>query len=613
MCGIAGIFDTAGMDFESSKMSVESAIEEIKHRGPDEKGFFSGINSTLGMCRLSIIDVAGGQQPNYGTQGRVVSVFNGEIYNFKDLRAELISKGYPLKGVGDSECIPFLYEEYGEDFPNRLQGMFAIALWDHTKNRGILVRDRFGKKPLWFYREKTRISFASEIKGLLKLGAPRSIDTARIPEFLQFGYINAPRSIFRDIQQVRPGTVTILESGTLKELRYWQPRISDTSRLTFYEAKIETHSLIRDAVKTRLVSERPIGAFLSGGIDSSLVTALMSKEFGADTHTFSIGFENPDFDESRYASAIATHLGTRHHEKIVRPDPTLILERLAKVLDHPFADSSIIPTFLLSEFARSEVVVALGGDGGDEAFGGYARYRVSRALNKINFLLALSPAPLLSKYVSKNRRLEKLFRHARYSTKFKRYLGLQSLIQESELKEILTKELQGLEQELDLLELWMASESQSQLRNMQRFDLSTYLPGDLMFKADMASMASSLELRSPLLDYRVVEFGLSLPDEFRIYKGVSKRILREILYEYIPRELVDRPKMGFGIPQAEWLRGELSDLVHSTLFARDTSISGWFDMSKVRKIVDEHNRGVNRDRIIWPILMLELWAKNWLT
>lgn len=613
MCGIAGIFDSAGLDREHSKRVVESAITEIKHRGPDDQGLYTSSNSALGMCRLSIIDVAGGQQPNFGSQGKVVSVFNGEIYNFKELRARLIVKGYPLKGVGDSECIPFLYEEYGDEFPNHLQGMFAIALWDHENNRGLLVRDRFGKKPLWFHREGTKVSFASEVKGLLRLGIPKTLDRRRIPEYLQFGYINAPRSIFQDVTQVRPGALVVVERGMINEKTYWRPNITDLSSMNFVEAKEQAHSLIKDAVKTRLVSERPIGAFLSGGIDSSLVTAIMSREFGAKTHTFSIGFENPEFDESGYASAVATQIGTQHHEKIIRPDTGLIIEKIAKVLDHPFADSSIIPTYLLSEFARNDVVVALGGDGGDEAFGGYTRYRVCRALNKVNFLLALSPAPMLSHFLSNDRRLEKFLKHLRSTNARDRYLGFQSLIQPSEIKMFLANELQSLDEDLDLIEMWQISGDQSELRSMQKFDLATYLPGDLMYKADMASMANSLELRSPLLDYRVVEFGLSLSDKFKIHNGVSKWILREILYEYVPKKLVDRPKMGFGIPQAEWLRRDLSDLVHSTLFASDASIRSWIDVNQLRKIVDEHKRGLNRDRVIWPILMLELWARNWLT
>jgi len=370
--------------------------------------------------------------------------------------------------------------------------------------------------------------------------------------------------------------------------------------------------LITDAVRLRLVSERPIGAFLSGGIDSSLVTALMSRELGADTHSYSIGFVDPSFDESRFARNVANHIGVKHHEKIVLPDPALILNEIAGVLDQPFADSSIVPTYLLSKFARNEVVVALGGDGGDEVFGGYTRYRVARLFNRLNFLLLLSPTPILKRLSLNNRRVEKLLRHTKFQSFKNRYFGFQSLIQSYEIDDYLKAEVDETIFNLELTGLWDAIGAQSQLQKMQKFDLRSYLPGDLMYKADMATMANSLELRSPLLDYRVVEFGLSLPDNFKLKSGVSKRILRDLLYELVPQKLVDRPKMGFGIPQADWLRNELSELVTKTLFAQDASIRSWIDMNRLSEVVVEHNHGVNQDRVIWPVLMLELWAKNWL-
>jgi asparagine synthase (glutamine-hydrolysing) len=564
------------------------------------------------MCRLAIIDVKGGQQPSRDSSGRIISVFNGEIYNFKDLRNLLIKKGYSLSGVGDSECIPFLYKEYGDDFPRFLNGMFAIALWDEERKKGLLVRDRFGKKPLWYKSDGYRTSFASELKGLSELNEKLEFDPARLPEYLQFGYINAPRSIYKDVRQLNPGTTIAFDANGMKKSRYWEFPTGLRSDLNFEEAKSEAKSLITDAVRLRLISERPVGAFLSGGIDSSLVTALMSRELGAETHSYSIGFDNPKFDESGFARNVANHLGVKHHEKIVLPDPNLILNEIAGVLDQPFADSSIIPTYLLAKFARDGVVVALGGDGGDEVFGGYTRYRISRLLNRLNFLLLLSPAPVLGKLVKNNRRAEKLLRHSKFQSFRSRYFGFQSLIQGTEINNFVRAELDEVMFNLELIKLWDLTESQTKLQKLQKYDLQTYLPGDLMYKVDIATMANSLELRSPILDYRVVEFGITLPDQFKVKSGVSKRILREILYEFVPRSLVDRPKMGFGIPQADWLREDLFDLVKMKLCNEESFISHWINMEELRNTVLMHKRGANQDRMIWPLLILELWAENWL-
>lgn len=612
MCGIAGVFDFGPRAAETNQQSVQSAIQKIQHRGPDEKGFFGSEKCHLGMCRLAIIDVKGGQQPSQDASGQVVSVFNGEIYNFKELRALLTKRGYLLTGQGDSEVIPNLYREFGDDFPRYLNGMFAIALWDQERNRGMLVRDRFGKKPLWYKNVNRRVSFSSELKGLIELTGSLEFDPRRLPEYLQFGYVNTPRSIYKDVEQLIPGTVIVFEEGRRNEFRYWNFPNHIRKSLSYNEARLEAKSLITDAVKLRLVSERPIGAFLSGGIDSSLVTALMSRELGAETHSFSIGFNNPNFDESKYSREVAKHLGVKHHEKIVLPDPALIINEIAQVLDQPFADSSIIPTFLLAKFARKEVVVALGGDGGDEVFGGYARYRVARLLNRLNFLLLLSPSTLIKNLKLSDRRIEKLLRHLKFQEFRVRYFSFQSLVQSSEISEFLKSEVDEAIFNLELMGLWDSIEAQSKLQKMQEFDFGTYLPGDLMYKADMATMANGLELRSPLLDYRVVEFGLTLPDKFKVKSGVSKLILRDLLYELVPRELVDRPKMGFGIPQADWLRTDLFDVVNNKLFAQKTFIANWINIEELHKRFSMHKSGYNQDRVIWPMFMLELWAENWL-
>ena len=608
MCGISGIFS---INFIDPKL-VPDSIEKISHRGPDETGFFQSQNCVLGICRLSIIDVSSGQQPSYNQEKTVASVFNGEIYNFGELRERLISRGHRIGGLGDSALIPFLYQEFGDQFPRQIQGMFAIALYDSRKSKLLLARDRIGKKPLWYSWNRETISFSSEVKGLLSLGVERSINESVIPEFLQYGYINAPRSAFNDIEQLPPASILVFEDGKRSVDTYWN--ISDTQELSisFPEAKEEAKRLIRQAVRTRLVSERPIGSFLSGGIDSTIVTALMKEESEGEVNTYSIGFSESKYDESGFARNIANELGTKHHERFIKADPTLIVETLSKALDQPFADSSIIPTYLLAKFASEDLVVALSGDGGDEAFGGYDRYRAGKMLNAINPLLVLNPLRFLPADRSENQKLRKLIRNSDYQSLENRYRGFQFLFTIRDLHSILNPDLLSKANADDFSKLWSLSSSSDNVRKMQEIDIRTYLPGDLMHKVDMASMANSIEVRSPLLDYRVVEFGISLPSKFKIGAGENKHILREIARDFVPRKLIDRPKKGFGIPQAEWLREDLVELVKDVLLDEKSRSRGWYQFKKVEELIKLHNSGRQLDNLIWPMLMLELWAKNWI-
>jgi len=608
MCGISGIFS---INFIDPKL-VSDSIEKISHRGPDETGFFQSQNCVLGICRLSIIDVSSGQQPSYNQEKTVASVFNGEIYNFRELRERLISRGYRIGGLGDSALIPFLYQEFGDQFPRQIQGMFAIALYDSRKSKLLLARDRIGKKPLWYSWNREIISFSSEVKGLLSLGVKRSINESVIPEFFQYGYINTPRSAFNDIEQLPPASILVFEDGKRSIDTYWN--ISDTPELSisFPEAKEEAKRLIRQAVRTRLVSERPIGSFLSGGIDSTIVTALMKEESEGEVNTYSIGFSESKFDESGFARNIAKELGTKHHERYIEADPTLIVETLSKVLDQPFADSSIIPTYLLAKFASEDLVVALSGDGGDEVFAGYDRYRAGKMLNAINPFLVLNPLRFLPADKSANQKLRKLIRNSYYQSLENRYRGFQALFSIRDLHSILNPDLLSQANADDFSKLWSLSSSSDNVRKMQEIDIKTYLPGDLMHKVDMASMANSIEVRSPLLDYRVVEFGISLPSNFKIGIGENKHILREIARDFVPRKMIDRPKKGFGIPQAKWLREDLVGLIKDVLLDEKSRTRGWYQFKKVEELVKLHNSGRQLDNLIWPMLMLELWAKNWI-
>lgn len=607
MCGISGVFSKKPIN----PGLVEKSIEKISHRGPDESGFFQHQNCVLGMCRLSIVDVSSGQQPSYSQSADIVSVFNGEIYNFQELRKSLVALGHQIPGRGDSALIPFLYEEYGENFPSKLQGMFAIALFDSKRNRLLLVRDRLGKKPLWYSNQGSGIYFSSEIKGLLELGINREFDECVLPEFLRYGYINAPRSAFVGVKQLPPASLLSIQGGNIKIEQYWNPSETPELSISFEDAKRETVHLLREAVRSRLVTERPIGSFLSGGIDSTIISALMQQESKSKVHTYSIGFSDPKFDESKYAREVANSLGTVHHERIVQADPMLIVQTLSKVLDQPFADSSIIPTYLLAKFAREEVVVALSGDGGDESFAGYERYRAGRFLDSINPLLVINPIRFLPSNRFANQRLRKLIEHSNSQSLSSRYRGFQSLFQRHDLEEILKPELLTHDSIKNFTDHWNSIPTKDRIRKMQEMDIRTYLPGDLMYKSDMASMANSLEIRSPFLDHRVVEFGLSLPAKFKVGGGENKHILREIARDFVPRELIDRPKRGFGVPRARWLREELKEVVKDVLLDRQSRSRAWYNFDKVEMKLREHNEGLALDSLIWPMFMLELWAINW--
>ena len=608
MCGISGIFANEQVDLKV----VEDSIRKISHRGPDEEGFFVNQNCVLGMCRLAIIDVSSGQQPSYSETREIVSVFNGEIYNFRELRQSLLSRGHVIGGSGDSAIIPYLYQEFGEMFVNKLQGMFAIALFDLKKNRLILARDRLGKKPLWYSHQGNHFYFSSEVKGLFALGVERNLDIKAIPEFLRYGYINSPRSAIVGIEQLHPASILSFERGNKEIFQYWNSSNVEETSISFEDAKQETMRLLREAVKTRLVSERSIGAFLSGGIDSTIITALMQQESESPVHTFSIGFSDSEFDESKYSKVVASAIGTNHHEKKIDVDPFLIVDTLARAMDQPFADSSIIPTFLLSRFARDEVVVALSGDGGDEGFAGYDRYRAGKFLDSINPFLLANPLRTLPYPRITNQRFAKLVRHSRYQSLPDRYSGFQSLFQSQDLANLLNPDVLRYANQDDFMNIWNSIPTKDRVRKMQEMDIKTYLPGDLMYKVDISSMANSLEVRSPFLDFRVVEFGLSLPWKYKIGNGENKHILREIARTFVPSSLIDRPKMGFGIPRAKWLRGGLRDAVQQILLDDTSKSRGWYQFDKVEDLVRKHNNGMDFNYLIWPMFMLELWAKTWI-
>jgi asparagine synthase (glutamine-hydrolysing) len=612
MCGIAG-----GVGPSSpSKELLKAQIRAIRHRGPDDEGSIFGKNFALGMCRLAIVEIANGKQPALDLTEKIKLVWNGEIFNFKELRECLEKRGVHFRGPGESEVILNMYLEYGIDFVKKLNGMFALAIHDSRDNSLYLVRDQLGKKPLWYTKlSNGTLYFASEVRALMLARPDISLRSEMIAEVLQYGFINSPNSAFKEILQVPPASIIRWKAGKLKESKYWNPDFTSKTNLSYVDALDKTKEMIEAAVSRRLISERPIGSFLSGGYDSTVVTAFMAKLTKQKIQTYVIGFDNRAFNEANNAREVANYLGTSHHELILQPDPNLLVEKISKVLDQPFADSSIVPMYILTEFAGKDLVVALGGDGGDEVFGGYDRYLAAPTLQALNPLLGIIRTGLHSfgkQKLAKSRKLNRIYSQLSLKDSLaQRYSSVLSLTQSKNVLNLINPDLYTGEAEKDFISHF-ESENLSALDRMIRSDLRSYLPGDLLFKADIASMANSLELRSPLLDINLVEWGISLPREYRIRGLETKHILKDVARSLVPANLIDRPKKGFGIPRAEWIRDEMREMVFDTLTDQTATQRGWFNVNQVRNIINAHLAGKDNDSVIWPLLMLELWARTWL-
>jgi asparagine synthase (glutamine-hydrolysing) len=494
--------------------------------------------------------------------------------------------------------------------------MFAIAIHDARDASLHLIRDRMGKKPLWISQlNDGTLFFASEVRALMLARPDRTLRTEMVAEVMQYGYINSPYSSFNEITQVPPACVLTWQDRKITTKKYWAPDFDTKVQISYEEALETTKKLIAESVSRRLVSERPIGSFLSGGYDSTVVTAYMAKLMSEEVQTYSIGFHSAQYNEAHHAKRVANFLGTKHHEEILSPDQALVVEKIAHVLDQPFADSSIVPTYLLANFARENLIVALGGDGGDEVFGGYDRYLATPVLQRLNPILSFAGTGLNlagKQSFGSNRKVNRV--GAQLSAKpslSSRYSSVLSLTQAKDLSLLLNSNFQSNLAESVFINQFNEGRI-APLDRMIRSDFSAYLPGDLLVKVDIATMASSLELRSPLLDVNVVEWGVSLPRKFKIKGFETKHILKDVARSLVPAELIDRPKMGFGIPRAEWLRTGMKELVIDTLTDTTFTQRAWFNANEVKKVIDVHMTGEDKDNILWPILMLELWARTWL-
>jgi asparagine synthase (glutamine-hydrolysing) len=618
MCGIAGIVSAdSGERIEAA--TIRRMCDAIVHRGPDDEGIFVKGNTGLGMRRLSIIDLSGGHQPVFNEDRTVWVVYNGEIYNFPELRRELEKLGHRFATHTDTEVIVHLYEEMGADCVQKLRGMFAFALWDQRHSRLLLARDRLGIKPLHYAQLNGSLLFGSEIKALLAV-APELAETNReaLLQYFYFGYIPDPLTAFLPIQKLPPGHLLEFEGGEVRVRKYWDlPLYSTHSPRSEEECLEELEHRLAEAVRIRLISDVPLGALLSGGTDSSTVVALMARACSGPVRTFSIGFGQAEFNEAPYAKLVAERFGTEHHELILEPDIVGTVEFLSRSLEEPFGDSSMLPTYYVSSLARQHVTVALSGDGGDEMFAGYERYRIH--LNDRSYRWIPQWAGRFYREHA-HRRLPHLLpgRNLAYSISLpwaERYaegISLQPFQREmSLLSDDFVATSEPLSVVRDYLEKAPAADALSRLLYL---DTKTYLPGDILTKVDRMSMLTSLEARVPMLDHVFLEWVTGLTPEWKMRGSDQKYILRKLAERVgVPKEVLHRRKQGFALPLVHWIRHELKDLILSVLLDPSSLQRGYFNPSGVRRILDEHFRG-RRDHSprIWRLLMFELWQRNFL-
>ena len=623
MCGIAGFTDSdasSSRPADAAFSTVRGMCDVIRHRGPDDEGIHVEPGVGLGMRRLSIIDLSTGHQPIHNEDQTIWIVFNGEIYNYRELRRELESAGHQFYTSSDTETIVHAYEEWGEQAFGRLRGMFGLAIWDRRQRMLLLARDRAGIKPLHYTMRGERLYFGSEIKSLLAAGAvDREIDPEALDHYLSFLYVPRDRAIFKGVRKLAPGHYLTFKAGKIEVRQYWQIRTAEQFQGTADEAAHALESVLADAVESHMVSDVPLGAFLSGGVDSSVVVGLMARASSRPVKTFSIGFDEPQFDELEHARSVATHFGTDHHEFVVRPDGLSILDRLIEHFDEPFADSSAIPTWYVSEMARRHVTVVLSGDGGDELFGGYDRYLPHPRVAQFDRLplpgkrrVASIAWPLLPHGM----RGKNFLRHVARSENG-RYLDSIAFFQPDEKRALYSVDMQrrldGHQAEDLMARHFTRFDGLPPHSRMMRFDFETYLPEDVLTKVDRMSMAHSIESRVPLLDNDVIEFASTLPASLKIANGRRKHVLKEAASRLLPPEILNRRKQGFGVPLGVWFRGGLTDVFSDVLRSPITRQRGYFAPTFIDRIVGEHLSG-KRDHTLrlWQLLVFELWHRQYL-
>jgi asparagine synthase (glutamine-hydrolysing) len=631
VCGIVGYLNLSGRELEAAEHHLDRMCESIIHRGPDEQGRKYIGPAAIGMTRLSIIDLKTGQQPIANEDGTIWIVFNGEIYNFQELQKLVLDKGHTLRTKSDTEVIVHLYEEYGFDCLQHLEGMFSFAIWDGNKRSLFIGRDRLGEKPLHWGVFNGQFVFGSEIKAILEHPhSHKDLNTESLQRYLALEYVPAPDSIFAGIHKLRPGHFMVVKNGEVKITNYWKPDVSCKQPLSESEAADKLTELLDRSVELRMISEVPLGIFLSGGIDSSAIASLAASQSSNRIRTFSIGFADASFDESGHAKAVADHIHSQH--EVVEFEPSLArktLDELWEFLDEPMADASILPTFFLSKMTRRSVTVALSGEGGDELFGGYPTYQAHKLAglwNQVPAILrkgVIEPAvralPVNMNNLSFDYKLKRFISAAAEEPRSRhlRWMGSIPLTEQHKLvKEATRTKFGGKPQSLfdfsnDYFRL-SNNPGGTVVDEIMELDLRTYLPDDLLVKSDRASMAASLEVRLPFLAYPLVEFALSLPATLKVRGLQTKYLLKKAMTPYLPARTISRPKKGFGIPVAKWLNNEFRDIADELFSENFIRKQGLFEYSEISKILATHrSQSADRRKELWTLFMFQRWWQKY--
>ena len=628
MCGITGWgnLNASTPPPEGARDLLHSMCERMVHRGPDSEGLFVSTGVALGMRRLAIIDLVTGEQPVFNENQTIAVILNGEIYNYRELRADLEKRGHSFRSASDTEVLPHLYEEHGDAMVEHLNGMFAFALWDQNRRRLVIARDRFGEKPLYWGVFDNTLLFASEPKVLLAHpSVTPTLNLQALRQYLSFDYIPAPLSIYEGINKLPAAHTLVLQDGRVSVEPYWRLSYKQQQPVPSEREAAETlRDLLADAVRMRLVSDVPLGVLLSGGVDSSAVAALAVRASSEAVKTFSISFAEASFDESAYARGVAKFLGTDHHEERLSANLAAnLVSEIGSWMDEPFSDPSLVPTYLLSRFTRKHVTVALGGDGGDELFAGYQMYAGHRWAELYNYVPRfvrrglIEPAvgllPVKTKNLSLDYKAHRFVTGAYYDTVARHHVWFGSFTPEQQ-EQLLTADVRE-KTNGDIYSqarLMMEDcEDSDVVTRMQSLDTRLYLAEDILTKVDRASMAVSLEVRAPFLDPRVAEYAASLPCNYKLRRNKTKYILKRAVAELLPPFVIRRGKKGFGVPVAEWLKFKLRPLARDLLSPARVRRAGVFDPVYVERLLDEHERGVaNHRKVLWTLLMFELWHES---
>ncbi len=628
MCGICGKInrDTAK---PVDRDLIEAMNNVILYRGPDDDGFYFFQNVGLAIRRLSIIDLSSGKQPIFNEDKTIAIVYNGEIYNFQQLRQELTAKGHKFRTQTDTETIVHLYEEEGEDCVKKLRGMFGFAIYDTNKRKLFLVRDRFGIKPIYYAFDNEKLLFGSELKCLLQDDSlQRDLDILSLNTYFSFMNTVAPNSIFSSVKKLLPGHYLTYQNDSVSIKQYWHTSFKEeANKLSLPEAEEQLLDIIQESVKIRLISDVPLGAFLSGGVDSSTIVALMSQVSSEPVKTFSIGFDVKAYNELEYAKKIAELFETDHHEYMVTPDATNIIDDLIWHLDEPFADASAIPTYFVSKIARENVTVVLTGDGGDEMFAGYPHYQSETLLNRIGKIPAFVRNGLIKPFLRNlpnissatfNYQKDRLYRNLDRIdlTPEERFFSRHQVFSDDEKHQLYSRDLVNMmngEFQIGpgILDLLQVPTDQNSINKLLYLDTNIYLPNDMLVKVDRMSMANSLEARVPLLDHKLAEFVINLPSSMKLRGSETKYILKKALSKLLPKEILYRKKQGFNIPLDVWFRNDLEEMARETLFDRTSTNRGFFKKGYIDKIIKSHkNKERDLSNQLWSLILFEKWCRR---